>query len=134
MSRWRLALLVASFAVCAGFSTDNAGRACVQQKGERGVGYDIYRTKVKDAYSPGGRRMVENGNRVYEIEVPALIKRDKPISCTMSLAQGQWSAPRVGSLDRSPITEGLGTLSSQDQQRTPEQNPFPSREMRSSDW
>jgi hypothetical protein len=101
-SHWFLA--AAAFLLGSAFSADSAGKACVQAKGERGVGYDVDKTKIKDAYAPGGRRLLENGHRVYEIAVPPLAKRDKPITCTMSLASGQWASPSLGSIDRGPPT------------------------------
>lgn len=103
-SRW--SIVAAAFVLCSAFSSDSAGKACVKAKGERGVSYDIDRTKVKDAYGPSGRRMLQSGHRMYEIEVPALVKRDKPIMCTMSLANGLWEAPGYNSMDRSPLASG----------------------------
>ena len=104
-SYWFLA--AAAFVLGSAFSSDNAGKACVKAKGERGVSYDVYKTKVKDAYAPGGRRMLQDGHRIYEVEVPAIIKRDKPIMCTMSVANGMWEAPSFNSVDR-----GLPTIDS----------------------
>lgn len=89
----RLCLLGAAFVAVAAFSSDTAGRACVRAKGERGVAYDIGRTKVGDAYSPNGRRLIEDGHRLYQIEVPPLVKRDKGIFCTMRLDSGLWREP-----------------------------------------
>jgi hypothetical protein len=102
--RWSVIAL--AFLICPGFTADSAGRACVQSKGERGTGYDVDKTKVKDAYTPNGRRMLQDGQRVYEVEVPALIKRDKPILCTMTMANGMWTAPRAGAFDSTPFTPG----------------------------
>ena len=102
---WLLA--AAAFLLGSAFSSDNAGKACVRAKGERGVAYDVYKTKVRDAYAPGGRRMLQDGHRIYEVEVPASIKRDKPVTCTMSLANGSWEAPGFNSVDR-----GLPTIDS----------------------
>lgn len=116
-SRW--CVLAAAFVLCSAFSTDSAGKACVRAKGERGVGYDIDRTKVKDAYAPGGRRLLQDGHRVYEIEVPALVKRDKPVSCTMSLANDQWDAPALGTIERSPLAVGNSPLTA-DEKRAPD--------------
>lgn len=87
--RW--CILAAAFAFGTAFSADSAGRACVKEKGELGVAYNVHRTKLKEAYAPGGRRLVEGGHQVYEIEVPPLIKRDKPLHCTMSLAAASGS-------------------------------------------
>jgi hypothetical protein len=101
---WLLA--AAAFVLGSAFSSDNAGKACVTAKGERGVSYDVYKTKVKDAYAPGGRRMLQDGHRIYEVEVPASIKRDKPIMCTMTLANGMWEAPSFNAVDRGLPTVG----------------------------
>jgi hypothetical protein len=95
-----------AFVLCMGFTEDSAGRACVQQKGQRGVGYDVDKTKIKDAYSPNGRRLLQNGQRVYDVEVPPLTKRDKPITCTMSMADGMWQSPGVGAFERTPFSVG----------------------------
>jgi len=102
--RWSIVAL--AFLICPGFTADSAGRACVQQKGERGTGYDIDRTKIKDAYTPNGRRMLQDGQRVYEVEVPALMKRNKPLFCTMTMANGMWTAPRAGTFDNNPFAIG----------------------------
>lgn len=106
MQAFRWCVLAAAFIFGAAFSTDSAGKACVKEKGQRGVGYDVHKTKVKDAYAPGGRRLLQDGHRVYEIEVPPLVKRDKPVSCTMSLANGQWAAPGFDTIERSPLAVG----------------------------
>lgn len=110
VTRW--CILVGSVLLCAGFTDDSAGRACVQQKGERGVGYDINKTKIEDAYSPNGRRLLKDGQRVYNIEVPALMKRDKPVACTMSLANGLWTAPEPGVFERNPFAIGNSPFTS----------------------
>ncbi len=112
LSRW--CVLAAALVLCSAFSTDSAGNACVKAKGERGVGYNVDKTKVKDAYAPGGRRMLQGGHRVYEIEVPALVKRDKPIMCTMSLANGLWEAPGFDTIERSPLTTGNSPLTARE--------------------
>ena len=90
MTAYRFGLLALAFMACSAFSTDSAGRACVAHAGERGVAYDIYRTKAVDAYGPGGRRLVDNGYRVYQIEVPPLTKWEKPITCMMRLGDTGW--------------------------------------------
>jgi hypothetical protein len=97
---------VLAFALCSGFTNDSAGRACVQQKGERGTGYDVDKTKIKDAYSANGRRMLQDGHRVYDVEVPPLYKRNKPVTCTMSMANGLWQATGPGAFDRNPFAPG----------------------------
>jgi hypothetical protein len=135
---FRWCVLAAAFIFGAAFSSDSAGKACVKAKGERGVSYDVYKTKVKDAYAPGGRRMLQDGHRIYEIEVPALIKRDKPITCTMSLASGQWAAPTLGSVGAPPalgsIESGPPTIEnrsfSPEENRQPGYSPFIAREKR----
>lgn len=91
----RLVLAALAFLAGAGFSTDSAGKACVRAQGERGVAYNTDRTKVSEAYSPNGRRLVDDGHQVYRIEVPALTRRDKPIQCVMRLDHGLWKAPSV---------------------------------------
>ena len=128
-ARW--AVIAAAFVLGSGFSSDSAGRACVKAKGERGTSYDIHRTSVNDAYAPGGRRLIENGHRVYEIVVPPLVRRDKPITCTMSLANGQWAAPGIGAVERG-LSAGNGPLSGQDEPvpRNDVFNPFTARETR----
>jgi hypothetical protein len=107
--RWSMVGL--AFLLCSGFSADSAGRACVQEKGERGTGYDVDRTKISDAYSPNGRRMLQDGHRMYDVEVPPLIKRDKPILCTMSLANGMWQSPGAGAFERNPFAAGNNPFS-----------------------
>ena len=104
-SHWLL--LAGAFLLASGFSSDSAGRACVQAKGQRGVSYDVYKTKLKDAYSPGGRRMLEEGHRVYQVEVPASIKRDKPVMCTMTFANGLWEAPTFDSIEGGLKKQGV---------------------------
>ena len=116
MSSLRWSVVALAFLFCSGFTEDSAGRACVVQKGERGTGYDIDKTKLKDAYTPNGRRMLQDGQRVYEVEVPALSKRDKPILCTMTMANGMWTAPRAGAFDNTPFAAG-GNPFSTDQKR-----------------
>lgn len=116
MTGLRFGVVVLAFMLCSGFTEDSAGRACVVQKGERGTGYDIDKTKLKDAYTPNGRRMLQDGQRVYEVEVPALAKRDKPILCTMTMANGMWTAPRAGAFDNTPFAAG-GNPFSTDQKR-----------------
>jgi hypothetical protein len=127
----RSLVVAAAFVLGGGFSSDSAGRACVKEKGERGTGYDIHKTSVNDAYAPGGRRLIENGHRVYEVVVPPLIKRDKPITCTMSLANGQWAAPGIDAVERG-LSAGNGPLSGQDEPvpRGSAFNPFTARETR----
>lgn len=100
----RTSVAVAALLACAAFTSDSAGRACVARKGERGVAYDIHRTKVTDAYSPNGRRLVENGHRVYDVEVPPLTKRDKPIQCRMRLDSELWRLPSKNPFDDSPFS------------------------------
>jgi hypothetical protein len=90
VTAYRFGLLALAFVACGAFSTDGAGRACVAHAGERGVAYDIHRTKAIDAYGPGGRRLVDNGYRVYQIEVPPLTKWEKPITCMMRLGDTGW--------------------------------------------
>ena len=90
MTAHRFGLLALAFMACSAFSTDSAGRACVAHAGERGVAYDIHRTKAVDAYGPGGRRLVDNGYRVYQIEVPPLTDREKPITCMMRQGDSGW--------------------------------------------
>ncbi len=104
MYRW--SVLAAAFVLCAAFSSDRAGRICVEEKGERGVGYDIHKTRVNEAYSPNGRRMLRGGHRVYDVEVPALTKRDKPITCTLSLDNGNWRAAGPDPFRRNPFAPG----------------------------
>jgi hypothetical protein len=123
--RW--SALALAFVLCSGFSNDSAGRACVQQKGERGIGYDIDRTKVKDSYSPNGRRMLQDGHRIYEIEVPALYKRNKAVSCTMTMANGLWQAAGPGVFERNPFATGQNPFSAHEK---PGADPFNSRERR----
>jgi hypothetical protein len=130
LSRW--CVLAAALVLCSAFSSDSAGKACVKAKGERGVSYDVYKTKVKDAYAPGGRRMLQDGHRVYEIEVPALVKRDKPVTCTMSLASGQWAAPALGSIEGGPPTIENKSFSPEEN-RQPGYSPFIAREKRAPD-
>jgi hypothetical protein len=103
---YRWSVLAAAFVLCAGFSADSAGKACVKEKGVRGTGYDVNKTKLKEAYSPNGRRMIEDGHRVYEVEVPPLIKRDKPIMCTLALNNGNWRAPGPDPFRRNPFALG----------------------------
>jgi hypothetical protein len=103
-TRW--CALALAFMLCSGFTNDSAGRACVQQKGERGTGYDVDKTKIKDAYSANGRRMLQDGHRVYDVEVPPLYKRNKPVTCTMSMANGLWQATGPGAFDRNPFAPG----------------------------
>jgi hypothetical protein len=120
-------ILASAFLMCSGFSNDSAGRACVQQQGERGTGYDVDRTKIKDAYSPNGRRMLQDGHRVYEVEVPPLSKskRSKPVTCTMTMANGLWQAAGPGVYDRNPFAPGNNPFNS-DPKR--ESDPFTARE------
>ncbi len=106
MKAYRWSVLAAAFLLCGAFSNDRAGRVCVEEKGQLGVGYDVNRAKVKDAYTPNGRRMLQNGHRMYEVEVPALIKRDKPIMCTLSLDNGDWRAPGPDPFRRNPFALG----------------------------
>lgn len=89
----RLVLVATAFVFGSAFTTDSAGKACVQQKGERGTAYNTDRTKVTDAYSPSGRRLMQNDQRLYTVEVPALMKRDKPVLCTMPLDGSAWRMP-----------------------------------------
>ena len=89
----RLALVATAFVFGAAFTSDSAGKACVQQKGERGTAYNTDRTKVSEAYSPSGRRLMQNDQRLYTVEVPALMKRDKPVLCTMALDGSAWRIP-----------------------------------------
>lgn len=106
MKTYRWSILAAAFVLCAAFSNDRAGRICVQEKGERGVGYDVDKTKVKEAYNENGRRMVQGGFRMYDVEVPALVKRDKPIMCTLTLDNGDWRAPGPDPFRRNPFAVG----------------------------
>lgn len=106
-SRW--CVVAAAFVLCSAFNADSAGRACVKEKGERGVGYNIDKTKMKEAYAPNGRRMLQDGHRVYTIEVPPLVKRDKPIQCTLSVANGLWQAP---SFEKNPFALGNSPFTS----------------------
>lgn len=106
MKTYRWSILAAAFVLCAAFSNDRAGRICVQEKGERGVGYDVDKTKVKEAYNENGRRMVQGGFRMYNVEVPALVKRDKPIMCTLTLDDGDWRAPGPDPFRRNPFAVG----------------------------
>lgn len=117
MHAFRWFVLAAAFLLGSAFSSDSAGKACVKAKGERGVSYDVYKTKVKDAYAPGGRRMLQDGHRIYEVEVPALAKRDRPVTCTMSLANGQWEAPSFTSIQRGLPT--VDTRSSETGEKRP---------------
>jgi hypothetical protein len=106
VTSYRFGLLALAFMACSAFSTDGAGRACVASAGERGVAYDIHRTKATDAYSPGGRRLVDNGYRVYQIEVPPLSSREEPITCMMRLGDSGWrpfDATGAGSSMPSPF-------------------------------
>jgi hypothetical protein len=128
--RWVVAAL--AVVLCSGFTEDSAGRACVQQKGERGIGYNVDKTKIKDAYSPNGRRMLQDGQRVYEVEVPALIKRNKPISCTMTMANGMWQSPGSGAFERSPFSAGGNPFNAYE--RGGDSDPVTARERRDSGW
>jgi hypothetical protein len=131
MKAFHWCVLAMAFVLCSGFSNDSAGRACVQQKGERGTGYDIDRTKIKDAYSPNGRRMLQDGHRIYEVEVPPLYKRNKPISCTMTMANGLWEAAGPGVFDRNPFARGNNPFSAHQKS---EPDPFIAREKRETGW
>lgn len=128
--RWGVAAL--AVILCGGFTEDSAGRACVQQKGERGIGYDVDKTKIKDAYTPNGRRMLQDGQRVYDVEVPALIKRNKPITCTMTMANGMWQSPGAGAFERNPFSVGTSVFSQHE--RGTDADPVTSREKRESGW
>jgi hypothetical protein len=133
MKYWHRGVAVLALLVCAGFTADSAGRACVQEKGERGVAYDVSKTKMKDAYTPNGRRMLEDGQRVYEIEVPSLMKRDKPVICTMSLATGMWKTPGPDYFARNPFATGASRFGTRERER-PETDPdVIVREMRERD-
>jgi hypothetical protein len=92
--------------LCSAFSNERAARVCVEEKGERGVAYNLDKAKIKEAYSPNGRRMLQNGHRMYEVEVPPLIKRDKPVFCTLSLDNGDWRAPGPDPFRRNPFAVG----------------------------
>jgi hypothetical protein len=128
----RFAAVALAFILCSGFTEDSAGRACVQQKGERGVGYNVDKTKIKDAYSANGRRMLQDGQRVYDVEVPALIKRNKPISCTMTMANGMWQSPGSGAFERSPFSPGGNPFNAYE--RGTDSDSVTSREKRESGW
>lgn len=106
MKAWHYGLVASAFFLCSGFTADGAGRACVQQKGERGTAYNVDKTKMKEAYTPNGRRMLQDGQRIYEVEVPGLLKRDKPIFCTLSMANGMWQAAGPGVFERNPFAVG----------------------------
>lgn len=93
MSAYRLGLLGVALLACTAFSSDRLGRACVEKKGQLGVAYDIDKTKLSDAYSPNGRRLLQDGHRMYNVKVPALTKRDKPIECTMTADTDLWRLP-----------------------------------------
>lgn len=130
MKTWHCGAVVLAFVLCSGFTEDSAGRACVQQKGERGIGYDVDKTKIKDAYSPNGRRMLQDGQRVYNVEVPALIKRNKPIFCTMTMANGMWQAPGADAFARGPFSPGGNPFNAYE--RGSDSDPLTAREKRES--
>lgn len=106
MKNWHCGIAVLALLFCSGFTADSAGRACVRENGERGIAYDTSKTKMKEAYTPNGRRMLQDGQRVYEIEVPGLLTRDKPLTCTMSMADGMWKSPGPEFFARNPFAVG----------------------------